>query len=90
MDDFGRVTEPCDDCAEFSDGYPHCTMNCSGRKLMPAIATHFIYTPIPMRQFDWCAYYDGTEPDDDGNFQAGYGKTENAAIKDLLDNYPTI
>lgn len=34
IDDFGRVSEPCEDCSKFSDSYHHCTMNCSGRKLI--------------------------------------------------------
>jgi hypothetical protein len=89
VNDFGRVMKPCGDCSLQSDGFHHCTMNCSPVEKMPAIETHFIYPPIPMRQFDWCAYYAGTEPDDDGNMEAGYGKTEHDAIVDLLTNFPT-
>lgn len=85
---FGRVTEPCADCVLESDGFHHCSMNCSGKKPMPEIEVHFVYPPIPDKRFDWCAYYAGEEPDDDGNFRAGYGKTQNAAIMDLLENYP--
>lgn len=88
VNDFGRVVKPCGDCVEHGDGFHHCTMNCSGAIFMSKIETHFIYPPIPLRQFDWCAYYDGTEPDDDGNMEAGYGKTEKEAIADLLTNYP--
>jgi hypothetical protein len=57
---------------------------------MPArrVVTHNIWPPIPLRQFDWCAHYDGDEPDDDGNMNCGYGKTEQEAIDDLLTEYP--
>jgi hypothetical protein len=88
LNDFGRVSEPCGDCQLHADEFYHCTMNCSGAKFMPAIEVHFIYPPIPLRQFDWCAYYEGTEPDDDGNFAAGYGKTRKQAIDELLANFP--
>lgn len=54
----------------------------------PKIITHFVYPPIPLRQFDWCATYDGDEPDDNGNIEAGYGKTESEAIEDLTTNFP--
>ena len=48
------------------------------------IVTNFIYPPIPLRQFDWCAHFDDEEPDDEGHMQCGYGKTEQDAIDDLL------
>lgn len=47
----------------------------------------FVYPPIPLRQFDWCAYFDNDEPDDDGHMLVGYGKTEAEALVDLLDNF---
>lgn len=40
--------------------------------------------PIPPREFDWCAYYDG----DEESGQYGYGRTEQAAVDDLTDNWP--
>lgn len=43
--------------------------------------TSFVYPPIPIRQFDWCAYLDGTE--EEGPY--GWGKTEAEAILDLED-----
>ena len=52
------------------------------------INTQFIYPPIPIRSFDWCATYDNDEPNDNGSLRAGYGETENAAIIDLLVNHP--
>lgn len=48
------------------------------------IVTKFDYPPIPDRSNDWCAYYDGRE--EDGPF--GRGKSEAAAVQDLLTNYP--
>jgi hypothetical protein len=51
------------------------------------IVTHYVYPPIPIRQFDWSAIdedtYDGAE---DSSCPIGYGATEQAAIDDLLDN----
>lgn len=46
----------------------------------PKMITSFIYPPIPVRQFDWCAYRDGCE--EDGNY--GWGTTEAEAIADRL------
>lgn len=48
----------------------------------PKIITSFVYPPIPMRQFDWQAYFDGEE--ELGGY--GSGKTEQEAIDDLLCN----
>ena len=47
------------------------------------IITSFLYPPIPVRSFDWLAYYDGRE--EAGEY--GYGETEEAAIKDLKACY---
>jgi hypothetical protein len=44
------------------------------------IRTEFVYPPIPMRQFDWRAVFDGYEPGD----VMGYGKTREEAIADLI------
>ena len=46
----------------------------------PKIVTHYVYPPIPWRDFDWCAFRDGEE--EKGGY--GYGKTEAEAIADLL------
>lgn len=51
---------------------------------MRKIITSFWMKPIPPRQFDWEAYFDGDEPDDDGHMKAGYGITEQDAVCDLL------
>lgn len=48
----------------------------------PKIVTSFVYPPIPVRQFDWCAYRDGEE--EAGGY--GYGATEAEAIADLKLN----
>lgn len=42
------------------------------------IVTENVYPPIPIRRFDWCAYFDG---DDEG--LQGWGATEREAIADL-------
>jgi hypothetical protein len=43
------------------------------------IVTSHQYPPIPMKEFDWAAYFEGEE---DG--LVGYGPTEKAALADLL------
>lgn len=48
----------------------------------PRVLTEFIYPPIPIRSHDWCAWRDGHE--EDGNY--GWGRTEDEAIADLLQN----
>ena len=45
------------------------------------IVTYHIYPPIPVRDFDWCAYADGGE--EWGGY--GYGPTEEEAIRDYLE-----
>lgn len=52
------------------------------------IVTDFWMKPIPIRQFDWAAYFDGDEPDDDGRMPHGSGTTEAEAIADLVEKYP--
>lgn len=44
------------------------------------IITAFVHPPIPDRNSDWCAYYDG---DEDG--QRGWGLSEEAAVLDLKE-----
>lgn len=51
---------------------------------MRKIVTSFWAKPIPPRQFDWEAYFDGDEPDDDGHMKVGYGSTEQEAVLALL------
>lgn len=57
------------------------------------IVTSFIYPPIPNRNFDWTAVYDDTYDgaEDSGNRNhVGYGATEEAAIKDLKENFSEV
>lgn len=49
----------------------------------PKIITSHDYPPIPIRQFDWSAHYDGYE--ETGPY--GHGPTEEAARQDLIENY---
>jgi hypothetical protein len=49
---------------------------------MAKIVTRVIYPPIPIRDFDWCAHFD----DEEG--PTGWGATEQAAIDDLIQNFP--
>lgn len=51
------------------------------------IATDFWLKPIPIRKFDWVAYFDGDEPDFD---YIGSGATEAEAIADLIENHPRL
>jgi len=51
----------------------------------PKIITHYWMKPIPPRQFDWSAWRDGDEPNDDGQMNIGYGATEEEAIADLKE-----
>jgi hypothetical protein len=46
------------------------------------VKTTNIYPPIPVRQFDWQAWY-ADEGEESGNY--GYGETEAKAIEDLRD-----
>lgn len=50
---------------------------------MRKIVTHHEYPPIPVRNMDWCAFYDGEE--EAGGY--GYGATEAEAIADFRENY---
>jgi hypothetical protein len=48
------------------------------------IKTEHVYPPIPVRSFDWCAWYDDMDEETRGN---GWGKTEAEAIADLKEIY---
>jgi len=51
------------------------------------IRTDFVYPPIPVRDMDWQAVRDDDEPNDDGYMRhVGHGRTEQAAIDDLLES----
>jgi hypothetical protein len=47
---------------------------------MKPIHTSYDFPPIPIRNCDWSATFDGYEPGD----PIGTGRTEQAAIADLL------
>lgn len=46
------------------------------------IVAYNIAPPIPYRDCDWCAYFDGEE--ELGNY--GYGRTEAEAVADFISN----
>lgn len=50
---------------------------------MRKIVTSCQFPPIPIRDFDWCAFYEGEE--EAGGY--GYGRTEAEAIADFRENY---
>jgi len=49
------------------------------------IITTYIYPPIPIREFDWCAVTDNYDGAEDSHCPIGYGRTEEEAIADLLE-----
>jgi hypothetical protein len=49
------------------------------------ITTNFVYPPIPLRQFDWCAYDDDTY-DGPGSI-LGHGRTEAEAVADFREQW---
>ncbi len=49
---------------------------------MKIVTTH-VFPPIPDRNCDWCAFYEGQE--EAGNY--GWGATQERAIADFIDNY---
>jgi hypothetical protein len=48
----------------------------------PKIVTTHVYPPIPVRTFDWHAYFDGEEE----SGIDGYGSTREEAIADFMAN----
>ena len=55
------------------------------------IETQYTYPPIPIRQFDWAAWYAPPGREWDGDPECtphiGHGATETVAVQDLIDNY---
>jgi hypothetical protein len=47
------------------------------------IITKHVFPPVPVRQFDWAAVFDGYEPGE----HVGYGRTEQDAIADLVEQW---
>lgn len=50
--------------------------------MMRKIVSRHVFPPIPIRDFDWCAFFDGEE--ELGGY--GWGRTEADAIQDFIDN----
>lgn len=50
------------------------------------IITNYWRKPGPTKrnEFDWEAYFDNDEPNDNGSMMVGYGATESEAIADLM------
>jgi len=48
---------------------------------MNKIVVEYVNPPIPIRVYDWCAWIEGEQ--ETGPW--GYGKNEEAAVKDLLE-----
>lgn len=59
-------------------------------EIMAKVNIEHLFPPIPRRDFDYRATYDGDEPNDNGQMAAGYGATKEEAINDLLLNYPMV
>jgi hypothetical protein len=49
---------------------------------MTSVITHHIHPPIPQRQFDWVALFEG----DEESQTHGYGASKLEALVDLADN----
>jgi hypothetical protein len=47
------------------------------------ILTNHVFPPVPVRQFDWAAVFEGYEP----GAHVGYGRTEQDAIDDLKQQW---
>lgn len=56
------------------------------KQLLPdaQIEAFYSMTPLPVRDFDWSAI-DSNSYDGQANDPVGYGKTKEAAIKDLVE-----
>ncbi len=52
--------------------------------MTPKIVTVHNYPPIPIRNMDWTAFYEGCEE----KCEYGYGATEQEAIDALFEDYP--
>jgi len=88
-----RRKKPCEAPPRFAEtfcsqcgnaGVSHCDQH---KRAERKIVTEFWMKPVPVRDYDWIAYYDGDEPNDAGWMVHGTGRTEAAAIADLKDNY---
>jgi len=58
-----------------------CRLECEAVKLERGVRTENLAPPIPLRRYDWVAYFDGQEE----SGPKGFGSTEQQAITELLD-----
>ena len=65
---------------------PYANSATKGHPMERKIITEYWAKPIPIRDFDWIAYFDGDEPNDDGQMRHGYGSSEQKAINELNDS----
>lgn len=55
------------------------------------ILTSYVYPPIPVRDFDYQAFFDSYDGAPDSGWQCeGSGRTEYAAVLDMYDNWETM
>lgn len=84
---YGRDKAHCSVAARIGDFLKHKVMGWPQER---KVVTRHVYPPIPLRQFDWCAYYDGDEPNDEGHMMMGFGRTEQEAIDDLENEFSAV
>jgi hypothetical protein len=58
---------------------------CGERGHAKVIHTEHVYPPIPERSWDWSAVFDGYDGAPDSRDMIGRGRTEQAAIADLVE-----
>jgi len=52
------------------------------KSLLLKISLDYIFPPIPVRRFDWCATLEDHQEGD----PKGWGRTRYEAVQDLMDN----
>ena len=66
---------------EYDRGSGPCP--CCDHESVREIMVHFVWPAIPIRDFDYCAWFDGEE--ERGDY--GYGHDAVTAVNDLINNY---
>lgn len=66
-----------------TDDFRYGPCPCCDHETVREIMVHHVFPPIPRRDFDYRAYFDGEEE----NGQYGYGPDVNTAISDLIAEY---
>jgi len=56
--------------------------------MTPPITTEHVYPPIPDRRWDWMAHYADDDEDPEHPMPKGWGRTEDEARADLVENFP--